>query len=203
MPPVMGAGAYMMLEIIDNSSVGLPAITFLQIAKAALVPALLYYLSLLLIVYFYSRRIGRAPQPSTGERPSLLNYEGLLFASALGSLIGFLLVGFTPFRAVTYSLEVILLLSIFSPRLKVSRTSRKLAIVSFLVVTAAVAIMRSRGNDPDSLSAWRSWAGRPWRPSACCWSLSGCTEQSRSEVVTTTDPRRPTRRLTPSPVNPT
>ncbi len=158
MPPVMGAGAYMMLEIIDNSSVGLPAITFLQIAKAALVPALLYYLSLLLIVYFYSRRIGRAPQPSSGERPSLLNYEGLVFVSALGSLIGFLLVGFTPFRAVTYSLEVILLLSIFSPRLKVSRKSRKLAIYSFLMVTTAVAIMRSRGNDPDSLSAWRSWA---------------------------------------------
>ena len=158
MPPVMGAGAYMMLEIIDNSSVGLPAITFLQIAKAALVPALLYYLSLLLIVYFYSRRIGRAPQPSSGERPSLLNYEGLVFASALGSLIGFLLVGFTPFRAVTYSLEVILLLSIFSPRLKVSRTSRKLAIVSFLILTTAVAIMRSRGDNPVSLSDWRAWA---------------------------------------------
>jgi TRAP-type uncharacterized transport system fused permease subunit len=154
----MGAGAYMMLEIIDNSAVGLPAITFLQIAKAALVPALLYYLSLLLIVYFYSRRIGRAPQPSTGERPSLLNYQGLVFSSALGSLIVFLLVGFTPFRAVTYSLEVILLLSMFSPRLKVSRQSRYLAISLFLIVMAAVAIMRSRGDNPVSLSDWRSWA---------------------------------------------
>jgi TRAP transporter 4TM/12TM fusion protein len=158
MPPVMGAGAYMMLEIIDNSVVGLPPITFLQIAKAALVPALLYYLSLLLIVYFYSRRIGRAPQAKDAERPSLLNYQGLVFTSALGSLIAFLLVGFTPFRAVTYSLEVILLLSIFSPRMNVSRQSRLLAITLFLLVMAAVAIMRSRGDNPDSLSDWRAWA---------------------------------------------
>ena len=158
MPPVMGAGAYMMLEIIDNSSAGLPPITFLQIAKAALVPALLYYLSLLLIVYFYSRRIGRAPEATAAERPSLMNYEGLVFSSALGSLVAFLLVGFTPFRAVTYSLEVILLLSIFSPRLKVSRTSRYLAITLFLVVMAAVAIMRSSGSNPGSLLDWKSWA---------------------------------------------
>ncbi|MFP6751342.1 MAG: TRAP transporter fused permease subunit, partial [Pirellulaceae bacterium] len=170
MPPVMGAGAYMMLEIIDNSVAGLPPITFLQIAKAALVPALLYYLSLLLIVYFYSRRIGRAPESTTAERPSLLNYEGLVFSSALGSLVAFLLVGFTPFRAVTYSLEVILLLSIFSPRLKVSRASRYLAITLFLVVMAAVAITRAGGN-PDSLifvtiggfetvilADWKAWA---------------------------------------------
>jgi len=40
-PPVMGAGAYMMLEIID------PPVTYLQIVKAALLPAMLYYFSLL------------------------------------------------------------------------------------------------------------------------------------------------------------
>ena len=45
-PPVMGAGAYMMLEIID------PPVTYLQIIQAAILPALLYYLSLFLIVHF-------------------------------------------------------------------------------------------------------------------------------------------------------
>ncbi len=51
MPPVMGAGAYMMLEIID------PPVTYLQIIRAALLPAVLYYFSLLLIVHFHARRI--------------------------------------------------------------------------------------------------------------------------------------------------
>ena len=157
MPPVMGAGAYMMLEIIDQTP-GLPAITFLQIAKAALVPAILYYFSLLLIVYLYSRRIGRASTQSTGERPSLINYEGLVFFGALGSLIGFLLVGFSPFRAVTYSLEVILLLSIFSPRMKVSLKGRWIALGLFAVAMIGVTISRARGPNPANLSDWKSWA---------------------------------------------
>ena len=49
-PPIMGAGAYMMLEIVE------PAVTYLEIIKAALIPAILYYTALLLIVHFHARR---------------------------------------------------------------------------------------------------------------------------------------------------
>ncbi|MEM7394176.1 MAG: TRAP transporter large permease subunit, partial [Verrucomicrobiota bacterium] len=52
MPPIMGAGAYMMLEIVE------PAVTLLEILRAAIIPALLYYLALILTVHFQSRRIG-------------------------------------------------------------------------------------------------------------------------------------------------
>ena len=41
MPPIMGAGAFMMLEMVE------PAVTYPQIIKAAIIPALLYYLSLI------------------------------------------------------------------------------------------------------------------------------------------------------------
>lgn len=51
MPPVMGAGAYMMLEIVQ------PPVTYLEIIRAALLPAILYYSSLLLIVHFVARRM--------------------------------------------------------------------------------------------------------------------------------------------------
>ena len=44
-PPVMGAGAYMMLEFVERDP-GQPQVTFLEIAKAALIPAVLYYLSI-------------------------------------------------------------------------------------------------------------------------------------------------------------
>ena len=54
-PPVKGAGAYMMLELVQ------PQVTFLQVAKAALIPAILYYLSIFLIVHFYARRAGAGP----------------------------------------------------------------------------------------------------------------------------------------------
>jgi TRAP transporter 4TM/12TM fusion protein len=157
MPPVMGAGAYMMLEIVEQTP-GLPPITFLQIAKAALVPAILYYLSLLLIVFFYSKRIGTAPEVETSEKKSLINYEGLVFFGALGSLILFLVVGFTPFRAVTYSLEVILLLSVFSPRIKLTRQARWTGIILFLLVTLTVGIIRARGNEQADIANWTHWA---------------------------------------------
>ena len=51
MPPIMGAGAYMMLEVIE------PAVTYTQIIQAALIPALLYYFALLCTVHFHAKRI--------------------------------------------------------------------------------------------------------------------------------------------------
>jgi len=169
-PPVMGAGAYMMLELIDD-------VTFLQIAKAAIVPAVLYYVSILLIVHFYARRVGTAaPQPSGDAQQSLWQYEGLVFFGALGALIAFLF-KFTPFRAVTYSLEVILLMTIISPRVAVGLGNRLCALAVCGGATAGVAMLRTHpewSNDvpvvggviqlllrPDanlSISDWTTWA---------------------------------------------
>ena len=107
-PPIMGAGAYMMLEIVE------PAVTYLQIIKAALIPAILYYTALLLIVHFYAKRVGASaeiPQESAVETPqSKTGIEGLVFLVAFITLILFLLLGYTPFRAVSLSLLLILIL---------------------------------------------------------------------------------------------
>ena len=59
MPPVMGAGAYMMLEIVQ------PPVTYLEIIRAALLPAILYYSSMLLLVHFTARRM----QARIAQRP--------------------------------------------------------------------------------------------------------------------------------------
>ncbi|MEO1995517.1 MAG: TRAP transporter fused permease subunit, partial [Planctomycetaceae bacterium] len=169
-PPVMGAGAYMMLELIDD-------VTFLQIAKAAIVPAVLYYVSILMIVHFYARRVGTAAtQPSSDSQQSLWQYEGLVFFGALGALIAFLF-KFTPFRAVTYSLEIILLMTIISPRVAVSQFNRLRALGVFGAATAAVALLRVHPDWSDgvpvlggliqfvlrpdtnlSISNWTTWA---------------------------------------------
>jgi TRAP transporter 4TM/12TM fusion protein len=107
-PPIMGAGAYMMLEIVE------PAVTYLEIIKAALIPAILYYTALLLIVHFYAKRVGASaevPVESVTETPqSKTGIEGLVFLVAFITLILFLLLGYTPFRAVSLSLLLILIL---------------------------------------------------------------------------------------------
>ena len=118
MPPVMGAGAYMMLEIVD------PPVTYLEIIRAALIPAILYYLSLLLIVHLHARRMsiataGAAVEPAgtggTGGDAAISRAAGIVFGMALGSLILFLILGYTAFRAVTLSLVAIVVTSSFSP----------------------------------------------------------------------------------------
>ena len=118
MPPVMGAGAYMMLEIVE------PPVTYLEIIRAALIPAILYYLSLLLIVHLHARRMsiageGAAVEPAAGGGAEGVDgtsrAAGIVFATALGSLILFLVVGYTAFRAVTLSLAAIVVASSLSP----------------------------------------------------------------------------------------
>ncbi len=104
MPPIMGAGAYMMLEIVT------PPVTYLQILKAAMIPAILYYLTLLLVVHLHSARIGAthvAVVETAAKKLSMA--QGLIFILAMAGLIAFLIAGYTPFRAVTMSLILVLL----------------------------------------------------------------------------------------------
>jgi TRAP transporter 4TM/12TM fusion protein len=119
MPPVMGAAAYMMLEIVD------PPVTYIAIIRAALLPAILYYLSLFLYVHFYARRaaIGAgelAAGPSVRKDAPVRTVEGVIFFGALGVLMVLLALGYTPFRAVTVSLAAILGLSLLSARTRVN-----------------------------------------------------------------------------------
>lgn len=125
MPPVMGAGAYMMLEIVQ------PPVTYLEIIRAALLPAILYYSSLLLIVHFTARRLvgemakegpfgEMATEGPTAEtsKPSGIpvKWEGVIFGGALIALIALLLVGNTPFRAVTVALGAVVMLGMMNSR---------------------------------------------------------------------------------------
>ena len=109
-PPVMGAGAYMMLEIVE------PPVTYLQIIRAALIPAILYYLSLFLIVHLNAKRVAARGTEVQDPTPAETlgrggRWPGVLFAVSLGSLILFLGLGFTVFRAVTVALFVLVLLA--------------------------------------------------------------------------------------------
>jgi TRAP transporter 4TM/12TM fusion protein len=115
-PPVMGAGAYMMLEIVQ------PPVTYLEIIRAAIIPAFLYYLSLFLIVHFYVKRQPLAPATPVGGAGELLLMprdavwsQGVVFFVALASLLGCLMAGFTAFRAVTLALVAALAVSIWHP----------------------------------------------------------------------------------------
>ena len=130
-PPIMGAGAYMMLEIVE------PAVTYFEIIKAALLPAILYYVAMLCMVHFLAKHIGNAAwdsapdvdateenqeQQSDQTRAStnkLPKIQGVVFFTAFITLIVFLRMGATPFRAVSWSLLVVLVVGLFHPKTRV------------------------------------------------------------------------------------
>ena len=157
MPPVMGAGAYMMLEIVD------PPVTYLAIIRAALIPAILYYLSLFLITHFHARGTmagdhasgtaadagGGSPGGTAAAAPlAESRHEGIVFATALGLLILLLILGYTPFRAVTASLVGIVVVGAFNERTRLSiqdvvkafvKSARD--VVSLIAASASVGII--------------------------------------------------------------
>ncbi|QEG23532.1 TRAP transporter permease [Mariniblastus fucicola] len=113
MPPIMGAGAYMMLETVT------PAVQLFDILKAALIPAILYYTALLLTVHFHAKRINATADPELSDAKegksseTYSNYQGFVFFGAFIILIVMLLWGKTTvFKAVSVSLVSIIFLSL-------------------------------------------------------------------------------------------
>ena len=146
MPPIMGAGAYMMLEMVE------PAVTYVQIIQAALIPAILYYTALLLTVHFHAKRIGAQSEPELDavDAEGMSAYQGFVFFGSFVILIVMLVSGFTAFRAVSVSLLGILFLSGLSPHTRLISlpkerpASRGLvagAFAAFVVLTIIVAFL--------------------------------------------------------------
>ncbi len=154
-PPVMGAGAYMMLELVQ------PQVTFVTIMKAAVLPAMLYYLSILAVVYLYSRRLGADALDTQELRDKKLNmFEAVVFTAALTTLVGLLVFGFSPFRSVTGALAVILVLATLRKELDIAAPARWMAFASFFVILIFHQATISLGDQlPDFLKpfAASSW----------------------------------------------
>src|SRR4030095_7354439 len=91
-PPVMGAAAFLLAEF--------PRISYLQVIVMAAIPAFLYYISIFLMVEADSRRLKL--QPVDAGLPSLrvLTRGGWHFFASLAAIVVFMVLGFTPYRAV-------------------------------------------------------------------------------------------------------
>jgi len=88
MPPVMGAGAFILATWTN--------LPYVEVAAAALIPALLYYLAVLMAIHFRAGRMGLEPVPMEGEEPLLPRIHLLL---PLGAIILLLVMGRSPMRA--------------------------------------------------------------------------------------------------------
>lgn len=97
MPPIMGAAAFLMAEFI-----GIP---YSQIAKAAIIPALLYFTGIFISVHLEAKKLGMRGM-SKEELPKLSKVmldRGYLFIPLVG-IVYFLTEGATPVKAALYGL---------------------------------------------------------------------------------------------------
>lgn len=104
MPPIMGAAAFLMAEFV-----GVP---YVSIAKAAIIPALLYYTGVMLCVHLEAKKMGlkglsRQELPKVGK---VLKERGHL-AVPLIVIIYLLVSGYTPMRAALWAIFLTVLAS--------------------------------------------------------------------------------------------
>jgi TRAP transporter 4TM/12TM fusion protein len=113
MPPVMGAAAFIMAEFL-----GIP---YISICKAALIPAILYYLAIFSIVHFYSLKIGIRGLPKS-ELPDIkaVFRKKWVFIVPLFVLISVLIVGYSPRIAVLYAIAATIVMSFFKKETRIT-----------------------------------------------------------------------------------
>ena len=98
-PPIMGAVGFVMAEFLNLS--------YTYVALAAVTPALLYYIGLLLAVHFEAKRLGLSgiAKENIPDVKIVLKEQGHLVLPLI-SLIGLMFAGFTPLYAAVISIFV-------------------------------------------------------------------------------------------------
>lgn len=104
MPPVMGAAAFLMAEFV-----GVP---YIEVVKAAVIPALLYYIGVWLGVHYEAKKFGLkgTPRDQLPKFGKLFTEKGHLIFPLV--IIVYLLVsGYTPMRAALWAIALTLICS--------------------------------------------------------------------------------------------
>jgi len=101
MPPIMGAGAFVMASFTQ--------IPYETIVAIAALPALLYFLSVIFFVRIEARRLNLAPLPADGQTlGTAFKQGGASFVIPIFTLIGLLVAGFTPTYAAVFGIVAVI-----------------------------------------------------------------------------------------------
>ncbi len=96
MPPVMGAGAFVMANYTQ--------ISYLTIIAVSTLPALLYFLSVAFFVRIEAKRLGLKPDLENTQTMGSVLKQGWPFIIPLAVLVGLLIAGYTPIKAAIYAI---------------------------------------------------------------------------------------------------
>ena len=136
MPPIMGAAAFVMADYLK--------VPYLAVVKAAILPAIIYYMAVFAFVHFYTLKLGIQREKDEDLRPVLQILKDFwIFVPPLVVLVYFLVAGYSTSLVVMYTICVVIVMSLFKREFRL--TPRKLlkglsdAANDALTVTAACA----------------------------------------------------------------
>lgn len=132
MPPIMGAAAFLMVEFIGG-------VTYWEIAKAAAIPALLYFTGVWIMTHFEAKRIGLkglSPEEMPDRKEVLKKIYLLL---PIVAIILFLLIGIPTMQAALYGILLTIFVSAFNKETRLNFKDVILALVDGARTALAVA----------------------------------------------------------------
>ncbi len=136
MPPIMGAGAFLMAEFTNTS--------YLTIVKVALIPAIMYYLTVLMFVHYEAKKYGLKGQPKDSlPKVGEVVKGGLHFLIPVVILIYVLVQNYSPMMAGFVAVTSILATSLLANAVKwmvvgnsSGTNSQQLSLLQFGIIEA-------------------------------------------------------------------
>lgn len=115
MPPVMGAAAFLMAEFTG--------ISYIEIAKAAFIPACLYFLGVWIETHYEAKRLGlkgidRSELPKVS---TVMRERGHLVVPLFG-IVYFLMSGYTPMKAALMAIALAIIAGMLKPETRINVT---------------------------------------------------------------------------------
>lgn len=133
MPPIMGAGAFLLAELTETP--------YFDIVKIAVIPAILYYLSVGLIVYFRAKadKLHGVPVEELPRWIDIVPRLHLLLP--IPAMVFFLLIGDSPFLAAAKTIVLILMLKLIDLLLSIPTVKSKTSWKPYLVISVIVGVL--------------------------------------------------------------
>ena len=102
-PPTLGAAAFLIAEFLQ--------ISYLEVLKMAIIPTILYYLSIFLMIELDARQMGTKAVAIVTEPLGTLARKYWYHFTSLIAIVVFMVLGYTPMTAVVYATGLAFLLS--------------------------------------------------------------------------------------------
>ena len=147
MPPIMGAGAFLLAELTETS--------YFEIVKIAVIPAVLYYLSVGLIVYFRAVRDKLHGVPVSQLPPWAHIVPRLHLLLPIPAMIYFLVIGDSAFLAAAKTIVLIIMLKLTDLLFAIPTARSRSSWKPYLAISVAVGIfVYLFGMDVGAPFAW-------------------------------------------------